>query len=514
MTLPIRSLLLWLGAPLLIGAAGLVLGQDANWDFRNYHYYNGYAFLNGRLGFDLLPANHPTYYNPLLDAPVYWAMQVMPASLVALLLGTFQGLIAPLLYRIALIVAPPAPRRHLLAAILTAAGCTGAMTMSEIGATFHDNTLSVLVLGGLLLNLLAITSPLMRRDFFLAVGGGAFLIGAACGFKLTMSLYAVGLVVALAVALPWRRWLVVAVVAGASGLAGFLATGGYWSWVLWSHFGNPLFPHFNNIFHSSFAADTAYRDLKFIEKLGPLERIFLPLFSTVNSWLVAEADFFDPRILAAFVLCIPALSFLRRAAVGGRALIAFAVASYIVWVWLYCIYRYVLPLEMLAPILCLAALMALRLHRALQIAAAIGVLLAVATSYPRNLEPVRVAFGQHFVTVEGLPPISDDTLLVMAGDRPAAFILPFLPPRVRAVRINDWPFLGQNSQEGFEPLIRRTIANHMGPMLMLTHSEDFARARTIATLFGLRVLDNCTPLGTNLTQDKFLLCQLQVVTLQ
>src|SRR5687767_13972866 len=34
----------------------LTLGQDANWDLRNYHWYNAYSFLNGRFGFDVVPA--------------------------------------------------------------------------------------------------------------------------------------------------------------------------------------------------------------------------------------------------------------------------------------------------------------------------------------------------------------------------------------------------------------------------------------------------------------------------
>ncbi|KTF40250.1 hypothetical protein [Xanthomonas translucens] len=35
----------------LLGALlSLLLGQDANWDLRNYHLYNGYAALHGRLG--------------------------------------------------------------------------------------------------------------------------------------------------------------------------------------------------------------------------------------------------------------------------------------------------------------------------------------------------------------------------------------------------------------------------------------------------------------------------------
>jgi hypothetical protein len=312
-------------------------------------------------------------------------------------------------------------------------------------------------------------------------------------------------------ALPLRRMLAAACVAGTAGAAGLLATGGYWSWVLWTHFHNPFFPHFNNIFHSSFAGDTAFRDLKFIAKLGPVERILLPLFSTFDSWRVAEADFLDARLAAAFVLCLPALFVLRRAAPTLRALIGFAAASYFVWVWLYCIYRYVLPLEMLAPILCLAALLAIGLRpaRAAMAGAVIAVALTLATSYPKPLEPQRVAFGPQFVTVAGIPSLPADTMIVMAGDHPAAFIIPSMPPSIRFVRINDWPFLDQDSQHGFEPLIRRTVTEHRGPLLMLTDPEEFARAGRIATAFGLSVDDNCTTLATNLTADRFMLCPVQ-----
>ena len=46
------------------GARSIGLGKDVNWDLRNYHWYNAWALLNGRLGWDLAPAQLQTYYNP------------------------------------------------------------------------------------------------------------------------------------------------------------------------------------------------------------------------------------------------------------------------------------------------------------------------------------------------------------------------------------------------------------------------------------------------------------------
>src|SRR2546425_5096832 len=56
-------------------AAGAIstflLRQDVNWDLRNYHFYNAWAFVHGRLGWDLAPAQGGTFHNPLPDPPFY-----------------------------------------------------------------------------------------------------------------------------------------------------------------------------------------------------------------------------------------------------------------------------------------------------------------------------------------------------------------------------------------------------------------------------------------------------------
>ena len=48
-------------APFAFGLLALYLGQDGNWDLRNYHWYNAYAFLNGRYAIDILPSQTPWF---------------------------------------------------------------------------------------------------------------------------------------------------------------------------------------------------------------------------------------------------------------------------------------------------------------------------------------------------------------------------------------------------------------------------------------------------------------------
>ncbi|PPT28426.1 hypothetical protein XarbCFBP7614_08655 [Xanthomonas arboricola] len=54
-------------AVVLLGALlSLGLGQDANWDLRNYHLYIGDAWAHDRLGVDLAPAQMQSYFSHCL----------------------------------------------------------------------------------------------------------------------------------------------------------------------------------------------------------------------------------------------------------------------------------------------------------------------------------------------------------------------------------------------------------------------------------------------------------------
>ena len=65
-----------LAAGALLGAGcALALGQDSGHDLRNYHWYNPWALLNGRLSIDLAPAQLQTYFNPSLDLLYYGLIQ-------------------------------------------------------------------------------------------------------------------------------------------------------------------------------------------------------------------------------------------------------------------------------------------------------------------------------------------------------------------------------------------------------------------------------------------------------
>lgn len=189
----------WLMAvllPVAFGLAATMLGMDANWDLRNYHLYNGFAWVEDRYGTDLFAAQRPAFYNPTLDIPLWLAADRLPARAVGALLGLLQGLNATLLLALGWVaLAPLAPWPRLgLAALAAVVGMTGATGWGLLGTTFGDNIVSVLVLAAWLV--LA-----HRHDALVSGPAGAALVralaagllaGAAAGLKQPAAIWGFG----------------------------------------------------------------------------------------------------------------------------------------------------------------------------------------------------------------------------------------------------------------------------------------------------------------------------------
>src|SRR5438128_289705 len=144
-----RSLTI-LGLCVAAGLYSVHCGTDANWDLKNYHLYNAFAYLADRLTFDVAPAQIQSYHNPLPDLPYYWLVENLGdhPRLVAFLLGVPAGIYAYATLRIALLVAGIvipgrlAPVSALLAALI---GVSGAGFLPLVGTTTNDVPSGILI---------------------------------------------------------------------------------------------------------------------------------------------------------------------------------------------------------------------------------------------------------------------------------------------------------------------------------------------------------------------------------
>lgn len=138
-------------APFAFGLLALRYGQDHNWDLQNYHRYNPYALLNGKVGLDLAPAQWQSYFNPALDLLYYGLTAALPAPLAGFIMGTLHGVNAVLVLAIARVLLQGAGARYRLPLLLALAGCLAPGFLSELGNSMGDNMTALCVLGSLLI---------------------------------------------------------------------------------------------------------------------------------------------------------------------------------------------------------------------------------------------------------------------------------------------------------------------------------------------------------------------------
>lgn len=542
----------WLLSLLAIGpasfiAAAIYFGLDANWDLRNYHYYIPYAFLNGRFGFDIAVSQLPTFYNPILYVPFYWLIEAAPPKLTAATLAAIQGLNVPLLYLVGRkVLAGDGLTDRLAAAALAVFGVVGVGSLSEIGTSFFDNVLTLFFFPALLA-LLGLKSRMdagkTKAAIALALASG-LLIGLAVGLKLTMAIYGLGLGLGVLAVGGGLRFLPLATAFGLGAIVGTGITGGHWMWVLWQRYENPFFPYFNGFFQSSWAplverADTGFRPR------GWIEALIYPWVFTLDSKRVSEIAFIDARILFVYgaVALSMGLAFWRRIfpwtaawirripageghkltkVVESRQLMAVAAGTYFAWILVFAVYRYLISIEMLAPLIVLAALDRLaapKTGRWLALALCFAALVAVQENqdwgrraWPTDAPTGGPVAGPAASDYFGLkvPVLADPsrTMVLIGGWHPAAYVIPKFPMEVRFLRVQGFFTGPQDVENRHNGLMQGIVAQHDGPLFGLFAYYDAVAFEEALVTYDLEInWRACATMPSHL-EDLMVFCEL------
>jgi hypothetical protein len=518
----IVDILLLLACVGAASAVSIAMGQDANWDLQNYHYYSPWAWWAGRsLDRDVAAAQLQTFLNPLLDLPFYamiardWDPRVVSAVL-ALPVGVGGWLLAKLAWL--LFDGDDAPSRMIATAAALAIGMTAAMAVGTLGTTMNDWPGATLTLAALFVVARGVTAHEALPARTLIAAG--LLMGIASGLKLTVATFAMGLGAAILLRPGASRRLRDAFVFGLAVLAGFAISYGFWGWTLWSHFGNPIFPHANEWIASPWW-----------EQRPALERYYGP--RALGHWLefplrlreprlfyVSEVPYTDARIPALYVLAIfaalgaPTVRAMRargdpppapsRTASAWALVGVFWAASFLLWTAQYSILRYIVALEILTGVLIVGLLRLLvrRGHaQALMVVAAVA--LIHTTHWP---DWGRVSYGARWFDVE-VPRIEPGALVLLVADAPMAYVLPFFPADARHMGVrNNINFPG--SPTLLEKKIADAIRTHQGPLYSLSYPAGQAAADL--TAYGLqRTSGGCAEVRTNMRTSPIELCRLE-----
>lgn len=494
----------YIGCTALALLVSYLLGKDMNWDTLDYHFYAGFSALHDRFGMDYFAAGSQSYFNPYVYVPFYLlASSGLPAIAVASILAVVQSGILWLTYELALRVAPTRDGRvRVVVAICSALfAFANPILLNLFGSSYADVITAELVLGGWLLLLTAVRTP--RAKYVVAAG---LILGATSALKLTNSVHALSAAVLLLfIPLGWRaRSRHIAAFVAALAVS-FLLVCLPWSIRLEQHFGNPLFPLFNQIFRSPQFPVARMLDFRFIPDsfAAALWRPFAiadPVFLVDD-----ESQSPDVRYAVLFIAAVLLLFYWGRrvyrygrlapipdsrpdSAVEVRSLAAlgsgFAV-DWILWLTASGNGRYFIPLACVAGVLAVALICRLPgvpKIRNYVLAIVLGsqcLQLCLGTVYRTHIA------WDHRPWFEVRLPTSlprTPALYLSYGVQSNAFVVPFLPPGSGFVNVaGDYPLAGSGANGAAVAALMRKY----WPRVRVLARDDRAQDKRMPVISGM-----------------------------
>nr|WP_246340052.1 glycosyltransferase 87 family protein [Ancylobacter tetraedralis] len=405
----------------------------------NYHYYTAFAYLNDRIDIDAAPAQiiH-SYFNPLVYLPFYVLLEnagPLGTSISLAIIHSANYVLVGLITSF-LVSRHSAIYRWSCVAAATVIALASPMALSEVGTSFADILSAIPVL--ISVAILVSSSGTAARGLLLS----GLLIGAATALKLTNGTFAISLGATCLICAPGMYGRLRAASLASIGLvAGFITVGGTWSLTLWTRFGNPIFPYYNSIFRSPDFPPTSDIDRRYIPE-SILDGVAYPFRWAIGIVPAPEIGFQDARFAALIVLLAlcgamaligrrSTTSSIRSWATPGVRLAAFWMVSFIVWLTVFAIQRYIVVLELLCGPLAVLTVQWLfgGRYRIVQIAAC-GALAVAAVLTVKVPDWGHIAFTSEPYGLEVPAEIRGDHIFLMAGE-PVSHVIPALSPNAR-----------------------------------------------------------------------------------
>jgi hypothetical protein len=510
-----------------VGLISIYLGQDISWDLRNYHFYNPYMLLTGRIKYDVLPAQIQTFFNPLMDLPFFVSIYYLkiPPIIFGFFWGGLHGLNILLVHQIVYFSLTQMRNtyRHLLSCFAALTGIWGAAYFSEIGTTIGDSTSSLFVLSSLLILVYNLShfSKLSLRNIIMA----GFILGLGVGLKLTVAMYGIALIVAINfIQNKFREKLYNLIVLMLSMFSGFLVTAGYWMILMWLNFSSPLFPFFNKIFKSPYIpVDSNLKDARFLPR-DLWQTLFYPFYFARKQNLVAELEFKDSRIAIAYILVIIFLAFLIIKSIQKSPkisyhivhpnvislIIPFYITAYFIWLSQFSIYRYLVVLELLTPVLVILIIGYIYPSKKILFFLSITLFtIMIATVKP--LDWWRIPWTSNYFGIDRqtLIQYKDSVIVIWEGSDGSAYLVPYFPATTRFVRISGNYGLEPNTlmQKKAEEIIKNTPNDRLYILDITPDKENIEETQSQKN-YRLSVnQQNCDNLTTHIT--KYSICPLR-----
>ncbi|WP_180126240.1 hypothetical protein [Rhodoferax sp. BLA1] len=368
---------------------------------------------------------------------------------------------------------------------LACLGCLNASFVAQLGTAAGDSSSSPFVLLALYLACLWHTAlpQHQARSAPWAVWIG-LLMGLAVGLKLTNAPFGLAMVLVLAV-LPMHPANKVRQIFlyGLAALCSFAISAGWWFYLVWIKFGNPLFPQFNRLFKSDLAAATSVIDTRW----GPvttLEALAWPFWMSLRPWRIHDALLYNHLWLLVFIVGVLALAshlWRRRQSQNTNTtpallVLVFVASGYVVWLKVFSIGRYMTVVEMLLPLLLLLGLKSIIWPKPSLILTFTLSFLSLILGLKHSNFGVRAAWAQqsYVVTVPTIQNPASATILIAAGGEPISWLLPHFPSQTAVLRVSgNFP-----RSNVYDQMVRQTVATRAGQVYaILPTAVDWTATR-------------------------------------
>ena len=299
---------------ILLSFIVILLIPTPDWDFYNYHYYIGHAFLNNRIETDFLPANYRSYFNPYMDVITFLLMKHLNNHpYIFLSISTLDNtFFLFMIYKLGNLLLNNLDKiyKNLFIFLIVVYIAFMPILFDGLNYSMNDVATADFAFVAMYLFIKNIFTQSKNRNFWILLSG----IFAGIGFSLKntalvyiIPYFIVFLLQRKSIISPFKTFLYFM-----SGLIGsVLIVGGPWLFTIYKNFHNPVFPYYNNIFKSELCDPV---DIGVFSVLGSLPRniyefIFYPFMhcDTRDIFFGSSHTDWDPRYAINFI-CVLILS--------------------------------------------------------------------------------------------------------------------------------------------------------------------------------------------------------------
>lgn len=479
-------------------------GPDLNWDLLNYHYFMGYAVFEGRLGYDVAPADLQSFLNPYWNVVNYLANSTLGFPWNGWALLIIQLLSLPALVGICRELEHSFGFTNSSVESLVSLGLclVSPLWWSELGTTFFSSSTAPFVLYGLWLTIRAVSEPERpASSAFLLLAG--VLTGLATGLKLTNAIFLVALPFCLTpVLISGRvaRSLSLGIYFAMGAMVGFGITAP-WNFFLWEEWQSPMYPFYNKVFNSQYFEVINWRDVRW-KFNSPNDFLMFAGEAWNLTGRTSEIAFADRRIFLVVLLGATALlarlqpaeqrynhATKRHSGAAPAALLWFACVAFGLWATLFAYQRYLIPVELIGGFA--IWILARRVFRRDVVVPAMVLMLGI------SLLGIHVPDWGHDKSLRGsgaarfgleVPSeLSTSPAIYLLSGKPTSYVLPFLHPGSRFLRVD--PSVPLRLEER----VREALNNSAGlPVRILLFEAEISRLNDVARKFGDTDLDDAS----------------------